>query len=289
VELLRAAGQRQADLEMSANERAALGASASEIEQVRAAVREAGRLALDYFRQEHGRWEKGPGQVVTDADIAVDRFLKGALLRDRPEDGWLSEETADDGSRLTRPRVWVVDPIDGTRSFAAGIAEFTICVGLLVGGRPVLGFVLNPVTGELFEAVRGQGARLDGAPIRVNQLSGLQGARIVVSKFENRRRNFARVLPGAEVETIGSLALKLCLVACGRYDGYLTWRRTQDWDIAAAALVLEEAGAVLSDPAGAPIRFDASEPVRRGLVAGSPGLHRAILGATRASFAALPA
>ena len=277
MDRLRAAGDRQADLEVSETFAAA----------ARAAVLEAGRLAMSWFGGDHGSWEKGPGQVVTDADLAVDRFLKRTLADLAPDAGWLSEETADDGSRLTARRVWIVDPLDGTRSFAAAIPEFTVCVGLLEAGRPVLGFVLNPATGELFEARAGQGATLAGRPIAARAAAGLAGARIVVSRDENRRRDFARFLPDAELDTIGSLALKLCLVAAGRFDGYLSWRRAHDWDIAAAALILEEAGALLTDPRGATVRFDGVQPVRRGLVAATPALHAAMLEATRPAFEAL--
>ena len=101
-----------------------------------------------------------------------------------------------------------------------------------------------------------------------------------MSKFENRKRDFARHLPGAELLTIGSLALKLCLVADGRYDGYLTWRKTNDWDIAAAAMILEEAGVAMSDPDGGPIRLNRPVPLHMGLVAANPTLSRAILEAT---------
>ena len=108
---------------------------AAEVAHVRAAVVEAGRIAMRFFRQRHESWHKGPGQIVTEADIAIDRFLHAELRRDHATDGWLSEETEDDRVRLERRRVWVVDPIDGTRSFADGVAEFTICVGLLEDDR----------------------------------------------------------------------------------------------------------------------------------------------------------
>ena len=128
-----------------------------------AAVREAGAVALGFFRGAHRRWEKGPGQIVTEADIAVDGLLRRSLGELLPDAGWLSEETADDGSRLDRRRVWVVDPIDGTRSFAAGKPEFTVCAALVEDGAPVLGVILNPATGELFRATRGGGGPLSSS------------------------------------------------------------------------------------------------------------------------------
>lgn len=254
-----------------------------EPERARDAVVEAGRIAMRHFRSEHRRWEKGPGQIVTEADIAIDRYLHAALRREHPTDGWLSEETEDDSARLGRHRVWVVDPIDGTRSFAEGLPEFTISVALLVDGLPALGFVYNPATAEMFEARRGGGAFLNGRRVEAARPASLEGASIVCSKGENRRRHFEELLPHARLTTIGSLAYKLALVAAGRFDAYLSWRRSHDWDIAAAALLLSEAGAVLSDGGGDPIALNQPHPVHDGLIAAAPELHAAIAGATAAA------
>jgi myo-inositol-1(or 4)-monophosphatase len=255
----------------------------------RAAVRAAGAIAMAQFGTAHRRWEKGPGQVVTEADLAVDALLAARLRPLEPAAAWLSEESVDDGGRLAAERVWVVDPIDGTRSFAEGVPEFTICVGLVERGRPILGLVLNPATDELFEAALGGPALLNGRPVAVAGRAGLAEARIVVSRTEQRRRRFDALLPAAEITTIGSLAYKLCLVAAGRFDGYVTWRRCHDWDIAGAMAVLAAAGAVVSERDGAPIGLNRPEPRHAGLVAAAPALHDAILAATRAHLAeALP-
>jgi myo-inositol-1(or 4)-monophosphatase len=246
----------------------------------RDAIVEAGRIAMRFFRTGHERWEKGPGQVVTEADIAIDRYLHATLRRDDPGAGWLSEETEDEPSRIGRHRVWVVDPIDGTRSFAEGKPEFTICAALLVEDRPALGFVYNPATGEMFEARRGEGAFLNGHRVHSSRRRDLAGASILCSQGENRRRHFEDMLPSTRLTTIGSLAYKLALVAAGRYDGYISWRRTHDWDIAAAALLLEEAGAVLTDAGGAPVAFNRAEPRHEGILAGPTELHRALVAGT---------
>lgn len=243
------------------------------LDGVRAAVEAAGNIALSFFRGTHRRWEKGPGQVVTEADIAVDRQLREALARLLPDAGWLSEETVDDGSRLTRQRVWVVDPIDGTRSFAEGKPEFTVCVALVEDERPVLGVVLNPATGELFHAVVGGGAFLGGQRIAAEAPAGLAGARIGISSTERHRAALAAALPEAEPTTIGSLAYKLVLIAAGQLDGYVSRRRAHDWDIAAADLILAEAGAMLTDAAGREIVYGQLETWRQGLIAAAPRLH----------------
>jgi myo-inositol-1(or 4)-monophosphatase len=251
-----------------------------EAARARDAVVEAGRIAMRFFRRKHERWEKGPGQVVTEADIAVDRFLHAELRREHATDGWLSEETEDDRLRLERRRVWIVDPIDGTRSFAEGTPEFTVSVALMVDGAPVLGFVHNPATGEMFEARHGGGAWLNGARLRASPAEGLRGAVIVASRFESRRRDFAKLFPTAQLTSIGSLAYKLALVAAGRFDGYISWRRTHDWDIAAAVLLLAEAGAVVTDARGAPICLNQPEPSHQGVLAAGPAVHRELLAAT---------
>ena len=261
----------------------------AEVDRARDAVLEAGRIAMRFFGRAHERWEKGPGQIVTEADLAIDRYLHAALRRTHAQDGWLSEETVDDRHRLERRRVWVVDPIDGTRSFAEGVPEFAVSVALLIDSRPVLGFVYNPAKGELFEAVRGRGARLHGHPLRASAASGLEGARICASRFESRRRNFEALLPQVELVTLGSLAYKLALVAAGRFDAYLSWRRTNDWDIAAALLLLEEAGAVVTDAQGEPLALNRPEPVHAGILSAPPALHAALLAATAGAYAAMRA
>ena len=222
--------------------------------RARAAVLEAGRIAMRLFRQPHESWEKGPGQIVTEADIAVDRFLHAALCGGAAT-AWLSEETEDDRSRLDGRGVWVVDPIDGTRSFADGVAEFTICVALLAR---TAGAGLRLQSGDRRDCSRRYwaGRHLNGAPMRASEIASLDDARIVASRFESRRRDFAALVPTAALSSLGSLAYKLALVAAGRYDGYLSWRRTNDWDIAAAVLLLEEAGAGSPMRPAAPIRLN---------------------------------
>jgi myo-inositol-1(or 4)-monophosphatase len=261
----------------------------AEVDRVRDAVLEAGRIAMRFFGTRHERWEKGPGQIVTEADLAIDRYLHATLRRERAEDGWLSEETVDDRHRLERRRVWVVDPIDGTRSFAEGTPEFAVSVALLVENRPILGFVYNPAKDELFEGVRGRGARLHGRPLRASAATALEGARICASRSESRRRNFGALLPQVELVTLGSLAYKLALVAAGRFDAYLSWRRTNDWDIAAALLLLEEAGAVATDALGEPLALNRPEPLHAGIIAAPPALHAALLAATAPAYAAMRA
>ena len=239
----------------------------------RKAVAEAGQIAMRHFRNGHRSWEKGPGQIVTEADIEIDGFLKKALLEGSPAGtGWLSEETTDDTDRLDARRLWIVDPIDGTRSFAEGRPDFTISVALVENGRPVCGIVLNPATDEWFEARRGHGATLDGGAVSVTSHKSIDGASIVVSSNENRRRRFDRMFENADVRSIGSLALKLAFVASGRFDGFFSWRKSHDWDIAASVLLIEEAGGRITDACGEAIRLNQPSPRQNGLIAAAPAL-----------------
>ena len=242
------------------------------------ALEEASAVALEHYRGPREHWFKGPGQVLTEADLAVDRLLKDRLLGARPEDGWLSEETPDDGSRHTSRRVWVVDPIDGTRAFADRIPEWTISVALLIDGTPALGTVVNPATAEWFEAIRGGGLRQNGEPAGATGRRELAGARLLSSRGEIRKRGWRERLPESEIQTMGSLAYKLALVAAGRFDGFLSLRRSQDWDVAAAVLLLEAGGATLTDGEGRPLILNGDPPRHAGLVAAaSQPLHETLL------------
>ncbi|MGH6900021.1 MAG: inositol monophosphatase family protein [Geminicoccaceae bacterium] len=245
---------------------------------LRPAVAAAGDLALRHFHTRPGHWFKGPGQVVTAADLEIDRLLHEALLGAFPDDGWLSEERPDDRARLRRRRVWVVDPIDGTRAFADGLPEFSISVALLVDDAPVLGVVCNPATGEWFEAERGCGAWLDGARLRVGAQRTLAGARLLSSRTEMRRRRWPELIPEAVFTDLSSLAYKLALVAAGRFDGLVSLRASYDWDLAAAQLLITEASGRLSAANGAALALNRPIPRHQGLAAAATGpLHEALI------------
>ncbi|MEM8948292.1 MAG: 3'(2'),5'-bisphosphate nucleotidase CysQ [Pseudomonadota bacterium] len=231
------------------------------------AIDEAGEIARRYFRKKAKSWHKGPGQIVTEADIAIDRQLYDHLISARPGDGWLSEERQDDGSRTRCRRVWVVDPIDGTRSFAEGVKEFTISVALVIDGEPAVASVLNPMTSEHYTATAGGGAALNGGTLRPSAHQTIAGASLLASSGEMKKRRWPDVMPDADFTTIGSLAYKLALVAAGRFAGLVSLRSCQDWDIAAAVLILKESGAWLGDGRGRPIRLNQSSVRHGGLVA----------------------
>jgi myo-inositol-1(or 4)-monophosphatase len=258
----------------------------ADLELARAATIAAGELALSHFGGGRRSWYKGPGQVVTDADLAVDALLHDRLRDARPAYGWLSEERVDDQSRTRCERVWVVDPIDGTRAFADGVPQFAISVALVERGVPLLGVVLNPATGERFEAGRDRGASLNRQPLRVSGRIELAGAALLSSRTEMKRRHWPSMIPEASFTTIGSLAYKLALIAAGRFDGLVSLRASHDWDIAAAQLLVSEAGGWLTDAAGRQILLNQETPRHAGLaVAGSEPLHDALLARLEAAAA----
>lgn len=243
---------------MPASERAAIAAT------LEAAVREAGALALTTFQGALKHWTKGRDSPVSEADLAVD-----ALLMDRlrtPDVGWLSEETDDDPARLAHRRVWVVDPIDGTRAYIAGLPDWTISVALVEDGRPLVAALLAPVAGEYFAAVAGEGATCNGVPIHVTGGEHLAGARIAGPR--RAIDELAHSVPGLAAQPrVRSLALRLARVAQGQLDAAFAGGNSHDWDLAAADLLVHEAGGVLTTLAGEKAVYNRPEPVHGTLVA----------------------
>lgn len=241
------------------------------------AVREAGLLAMRYFRNGVRHWEKNPNDPVSEADHAVNDLLKARLHEARPEYGWLSEETPDDPARLKKSKVWVIDPIDGTKAFLKGDPEFTICAALLQEGRPVAAAVYNPATDEFFEATAGGGARLNGAPIRASAASDLEHAHLLAGKRMFERAGYPGPPPGVTFRFINSVAYRLALVAAGRFDSCVSLNGKSDWDIAAADLIVQEAGGKVTTARGAPFAYNGASTRHGSVVASAPGLHEAVL------------
>jgi myo-inositol-1(or 4)-monophosphatase len=241
------------------------------------AAQDAGRLAFSYFRQEIEVKRKVDGSEVSEADLAVDAALKHALCDPRPAYGWLSEESEDNPRRLERRFVWMVDPIDGTNAFLRHVPEWTISVALVEDGTPMLGIVFNPATHEFFHAVRGEGAFLNDAPITVSDRSTLEGARIIASGGLFKKRIWKEPWPGVESRWVNSVAYRLALVASGSADATLSLSAKSEWDLAAGVLLVEEAGGMVTDHHGQPLRFNRPVPRFPGLVAAPPRLHAKLI------------
>lgn len=245
------------------------------------AVRKAGGVARRHFRRPVRTWEKKPGHVVSAADLAVDACLRECLVGARPDYGWLSEESGTEAGALEARRFWLVDPIDGTRSFLKGRPEFAVAAALVENGRPLAAAVYNPATDELFDAVPGGGARLNGRRVRAGEHEELRGARLLLSRTEAERATWPRAFPEATVLGLSSFAYKLALVAAGRADGAVTLTPKSAWDVAAGDLLLAVAGGIATTLDGAPFAYDRPAARYPSLVAAAPRLHRLLLNRLR--------
>lgn len=245
-------------------------------------AREAGEIGLRFFREGAERWTKGDDSPVTEADIAVDRFLAAELPRLLDGSGWLSEETADTSDRRERRYVWIVDPIDGTRSFIEGRPEWVVSAALVEDGAPILGVVRDPCGEITYSAARGLGATRDGEPMRVADEPGLDGMRVggQNSLLTPLKRHGAIAGPWCY-----ALANRLVKVAGGEYDAAVARPNAHDWDIAAAHIILEEAGARLVEFDGSAPTYNQAGTRHGGLIAAAPRRTAAIAAALEAEIA----
>ncbi|WP_336739247.1 3'(2'),5'-bisphosphate nucleotidase CysQ [Aureimonas altamirensis] len=236
------------------------------------AAGEAARIALGYFRQDPEVFWKEGNSPVSQADLAVDGFLRDFLLSARPRYGWVSEETAAEPPSGSEERFFVVDPIDGTRSFLRGETTWCVALAVIEGGRPTHGVIHAPVTGEIFTAFADGPAQINGQELA--QLPQIAGERMTLSLPDGVRRRL-RPVDAARIDlaaSIPSLAYRLAQVARGRLDGTIVQPRANDWDIAAADLILDRAGGALLNGVGQHHNYNLT-PRRHGLlIAGGKGV-----------------
>jgi myo-inositol-1(or 4)-monophosphatase len=240
-------------------------------------VREAGALAKSLFRTELKNWIKGKSSPVSEADIAVNDLLEQRLRDATPGYGWLSEESADDESRLGKKYTWIVDPIDGTRSYLAGRDDWCVCAALVEDASPVLAAVYAPASDEFFFAVRGQGASLNDRRVHARPGDELDFSRMAGPKPLVQRLSDA----GEEITLhprIGSLALRLCRVAHGELDAAFAGGQSRDWDLAAANLIVQEANGRMTALSGDAISYNRRDVVHGVLVAAGRDRHARIVG-----------
>jgi myo-inositol-1(or 4)-monophosphatase len=239
------------------------------------AAGKAGEIALQYFRSDNKVWNKAGDSPVSEADFEVDTFLRQELLSVRPGYGWLSEETADNAERLARSQVFVVDPIDGTRGFLRGDPHWCISLAVVCEGRPVEAVLHCPALGRTFSATAGAGAALNGtkiAPEMTTDIRSLTGSRKLNEAIAAAYPGRFEILP-----FIPSLAYRIALVANGEIDGAFARSGAHEWDLAAADLILGEAGGSLTTISGAPISYNAPAIRAPALVIAGPGRHEALL------------
>ena len=241
------------------------------------AARQAGAAVMTMFRGTFEVREKGKNNPVTAADLEANRIIRERIQSTFPQDGWLSEEDNDTSHRLGVKRVWVIDPIDGTKEFIEGVPQFAISIGFVVDGRPKVAIVFNPAQDQFYKAVAGQGAFLNDQVIRVNPRSEINGAVLLVSRSEPQKK-FQVFVDRCDIKPVGSIAYRLAQVAGGSGDGTLTFRSIHEWDICAGVLMVEAAGGTVLDGDGKPMMFNQEHPKHRGVVAASaalaPGLQK---------------
>jgi len=243
-----------------------------------AAAHAAGEIAKRHFGEGPKSWDKGAGQgPVSEADLEIDAMLRDMLLAARPDYGWLSEESTDDPARLHCARVFIVDPIDGTRSFLDGQTGFAHALAIVEDGRPIAAVVHLPMMGLTYAAARGKGAFLGDQRLRVTDRATPTGAEMLVTRPQMNPANWPGGVPAIERHFRPSLAWRLALVAEGRFDGMLSLRSTWHWDIAAGVLLIEEAGGVVTTGEGDEVLFNTVEPAANGVIAAGPALHAGLM------------
>lgn len=252
----------------------------SDLDLIREAAEDAGRIALDFWRGAVRHWDKGAGQgPVSDADLAVSDRLAAVLRPARPDYGWLGEEGPDDPARMSARRCLIVDPIDGTRAFLEGGEGFSVCVAVVENGRPVAGVVHLPALDLTYAAAAGGPATRNGRPIRPAE-AVLAGASVLASKAALAADHWQGGRVPAFIRHFrSSLAWRLCLVAEGRFNAALSMRPVWDWDIAAASLIAAQAGCAVTDRRGNAFRFNGPQAQNDGLIVAAPALHGELRGA----------
>jgi myo-inositol-1(or 4)-monophosphatase len=242
---------------------------------------DAGDIAMAHFGQSPAKqleyWDKADGSPVSAADLAVNQFLKGVIAAARPADGWLSEECADSAARLGKRRVWVVDPIDGTRDFLRGRTGWAVSVALVEDGAVTVAVLNAPAQKRLYAASLGGGAVLNGRALRVSGLPTLDGVRLPIDAANLAASYWPSPWPGRIVAKPNSLALRMAMIAADEADAWLEGRSIAEWDVAASSLILSEAGGLATDRHGAPLAFNRPSPIIHGIAAATPALHGEVL------------
>jgi myo-inositol-1(or 4)-monophosphatase len=237
-------------------------------------AREAGRIALRYWRKDPQVWDKGGEHgPVTEADLAVNDMLKAKLMIARPDYGWLSEETPDTADRLAVDTVFIIDPIDGTRAFVAGEETWAHSLAVAHRGKVTAGVVYLPAIDRIYVASATSAPMKDGAVIRVSGRERLEGSNILTTKANMVPEKWPGGVPEITRSFRASLAYRMCLAAEGRFDGMLTLRDAWEWDIAAGSLIAERAGAVVTDRLGKALQFNAPNALAEGVLALPPRVH----------------
>lgn len=242
------------------------------------AAKAAGALSLDYFGQPVKQWAKDDDTPVSEADLAVDKLLHDRLRSARPAYGWLSEETEDDRERLRKKRLFVVDPIDGTRAFLKGRPHYCISLAVVEDDQPIVAALFNPATDELFTARAGHGAQLNGKAIKPTKRSKIEGAHLIGHEGLYRHPSWPEPWPDdITISTINSIAYSVALVASGQMDGSVSLTGKSDWDLAAADLIMREAGGKATTHMGDGYIYNQVQTRHLNIISAGPALHKKLL------------
>jgi myo-inositol-1(or 4)-monophosphatase len=241
------------------------------------AARDAGEIALRFWKHKPKVWDKGDDGPVTEADIAVNDMLAQTLQAARPDYGWLSEETPDNANRQSARRVFIIDPIDGTRAFIAGEPTFSHSLAIAEDGVVIAGAVFVPAKDRLYAARAGDAATLNGDPIQASLRKDVAGSSVLSPKVNLLAEHWPGGVPDVVRSFRPSLAYRLCLVAQGRADAMLTFRPAWEWDIAAGALIAAQAGGVATDGQGAALRFNQADPRTAGVLVAGSAVHAGLM------------
>ena len=230
----------------------------------------AGEIIMQYYCDDYEIKEKGYHNPVTTADNEADSYLKSTLMSARPQYGWLSEETVDSKRRLSKEKVWIVDPLDGTKEFIEGVPQFVVSIALVEKGTPIIGVLHNPVTKETFHAVKGKGTYLDDNVYRCSIKDSTTDMLILNSRSETRKGLWEPYKQYfKELKPIGSVAYKMGLTAIGKADIFATLRPKNEWDICAGTCLINEAGGKVINLNGKEITFNNQKTlIEPGLIAG---------------------
>jgi myo-inositol-1(or 4)-monophosphatase len=249
----------------------------SDLALISAAAKDAVGIALRLQTPDLVVEKKPDGSPITGADRAVDDFLRQRLTAARPDYGWLSEETPDGPERLLKDKVFIVDPIDGTRSYMRGKPYWAVCIAVASQGEPVAGVVYAGALDERYAAEKGGGATLNDQPIQPSAVAQLEDSRMLGDDKLFSHPGWARPWPPMLVETRNAIAYRIALVASGAFDAAVALSAKSEWDVAAAALIAEEAGAKVTDHKGRRFVFNTPKAKAPSLVCAAPGLHPLIL------------
>lgn len=240
-------------------------------------VIESGKIAIKWFKNKPRVWKKKDGTEVSEADLEVNDFLHKELKDKLPKTGWLSEETKDDYLRLNFKKTLIIDPIDGTKSFLNGKKDFSISIALIESGKPISAFIYNPANKELYEAEKNKGSWLNSKKITTTNTKVIDNCKMCAFKPMFSHPAWKRPWPKMQIKNKNSIAYRMALVSCGKFDSMMALNRKSDWDVAAGDLLISEAGGKVTDHKGNQLIYNLKDTSKKSIIGSCMGLHDKIV------------